>query len=327
MKAIVTGATGFLGSHLVETLVDKGWSVIAFGRNATRGKVIASEQVHYKYAEITDKKQLKTAFEAADVVFHCAAHTSIWGDYSTFYDTNVTGSLNVLECCEDFMIKRLVYISSSSVYFDFDDHASIKEDDALDKGFVNAYAKTKYLGEKVLLKHKKNTEVAIIRPKSIIGERDLTIMPRIQKIADSGIFPIMNNGEAVVDITYVKNVTHALLLLAEADSVDGKCYNITNDSPLKVKDFLQKIFNNRSKKVCLVKTPYKGMYLASGAIEAISKTLHLGEPRLTRFGVGLFAKTLYLNIDKAKQELGYKPIFTLEQGIERYSEWEHVHYT
>ena len=327
MKAIVTGATGFLGKHLVSLLEEKNYHIIALGRDRDKGILLTSALTTFKVADNTNKHELDAAFEQADIVFHCAALSSAWGHTEDFERANVHATRNVLACCEKWSIKRLVYVSSTSVYFDYQNKTNILEDQCLPNHFVNDYARTKFEGEALLLAERENTEVVIIRPRGIIGEGDTAIMPRILRIANKGFFPLINQGEAVVDLTYVKNVAHALVLAGETAGIDGKSFNISNLEPLTVKALLQKVFKQRQQTCRLVHVNYQFIYHIAKVTEFIAKHLSLGEPSITCYGVGLLATTQTLNVEAAKKNLGYQPLYTLDYGIEQYLAAEREQFT
>lgn len=321
VKAIVTGATGFLGGHVVSHLLNQGWQVIALGRNTTAGAKLSQQGAIFKVADIVDLQALQAVFESADVIFHCAALSSAWGKYDDFYRVNVIGTRNILSCSQQHNINRIVHVSSTSVYFNFSDRFDIHENGELSKGFANSYAETKYLSEQVLLdENSADTEVVIIRPRGIIGEGDTAIMPRIMKIAQKGWFPLLNSGSALVDITYVKNVAHAMLLAAQAESkkVNGQCINISNQQPLTVKALLTKVSHHHSGSINLIPIPYFILDSIAFFLEKTSQLFNLDEPILTRYGLGLLRFSQTLNTDKAQTLLAYKPIYTLDQAIERY---------
>lgn len=318
MKAIVTGGTGFLGSHLVEMLADEGWNIIVLARNISITKPKSFKNVEFRAADISNLIELQKVFEEVDVVFHCAAFSSAWGKYDTFYRVNVKGTRNVLTCSERFKVKKLIYVSSTSVYFNYTDQLNINESQ-INHTFANAYAKTKYLGEQVVLDEKNNVEVIIIRPRGIVGDGDVAIMPRIMKLAEKGFFPLLKGGEATVDITYVKNVAYALILSAKVKNLDREIFNISNDEPMKVKDLLG--FVLKDKAVRLVKVPYFMIFFLAWFSECVAKLINGKEPKLTIYGVGLLAYSQTLNIDKAKKVLSYEPKYSIEYAVDRYLEW------
>jgi nucleoside-diphosphate-sugar epimerase len=325
MKAIVTGATGFLGGHLVSLLEDSGHQVVALGRDRQKGLTLASASVRFKQADITNPDELQRQFEAADVVFHCAARSSTWGAYDDFYRDNVSGTANVLRCCESLGIARLVHVSSTSVYFNFEHRLNLTESQSLTSGFANHYAKTKYLAEQLLLQEQSRTEVVIIRPRGIVGEGDVSIMPRILRIANRGFFPLINGGQAIVDLTYVKNVAQALLLAAEKPGLNKAIFNISNLEPLTVRELLNRVLERRQRRLWMVPVPYALIAGLSHIFEAVARTLDLEEPILTHYGVGLLARSQTLNVEAACEQLGYRPRYSLDHAIEQYLAWEARH--
>lgn len=322
MKALVTGATGFLGGHLVQLLEEHGYSIIALGRDELKGAMLNSQHTTFKSVDITDRGALAEAFETVDVVFHCAALSSVWGDAQDFQRVNVQASRYVLECCEKFLVKRLVYVSSTSVYFDFTDRILLSEDQVLEQGFANEYAKSKYQAEQLLLAERKSTDVVIIRPRGIIGDGDTSIMPRILRVANKGFFPLFNRGQAMVDVTYVKNVAHALYLAGKQPNIDGQCYNISNLEPVTVKALLERVLDKRKNRVIFIPVAYPLMYGLAWLFEATAKLLSLAEPSITCYGIGLLAKTQTLDVSAAQQQLGYEPLYSLDYAIEKYLAWE-----
>ena len=118
MKTLVTGATGFLGGALARRLHNMGWDVTALGRNALKLEQLESEGIRTYQIDLTDKTALADACKDQEIVFHCAAFPSPWGNFEKFYQANVIGTRNVIHGCEEHKVKRLVYVSTPSLYFD-----------------------------------------------------------------------------------------------------------------------------------------------------------------------------------------------------------------
>jgi len=321
-SAIVTGATGFLGAHLVSLLEARGYQVEAFGRDQAKGQELRSERVNFTSVDIADADALEKAFSKVDVVFHCAAWSRPWGKKEDFHRVNVVGTRNMLRSCERNKIKKLVFVSSTSVYFDFKDKRNISEKDTLPRTFVNDYAATKYEAERVLLSESCETEVTILRPRGIIGDGDTSIMPRILRVMNKGVFPSVNNGAAVVDLTYVKNVAYALLLAGEKHGIHKRCFNISNLEPLSVNTLLQYVLARRKRACNFVPVSYSLLYGLAWCLEVLAKVFAGGEPIITRYSVGLLAKTQTLDTSAAERELGYKPLYSIREGIDFYLAWE-----
>ena len=230
-KAIVTGATGGLGRNLVQTLLAQGWQVAACGRNAEIGKMLDTE---FHAFDLSDRNQTLKAFSDADIVFHCAALSSPWGRYEDFYRANVTATQNVLAAMRQHHIGKLVHVSTPSIYFDYLDQHKVPET-FISRHFVNDYAYTKFLAEQEVAAATDLSSV-IIRPRGIFGEYDTAVLPRLLKISEKGFLPLIRRngreaGGALVDVTYVGNVVHALMLAAEADVPRAMPFNITNGEP------------------------------------------------------------------------------------------------
>ncbi|WP_299494332.1 NAD(P)-dependent oxidoreductase [uncultured Shewanella sp.] len=318
MKAIITGATGFLGSHLVHYLEKQGYQVLALGRNEVKGRKLNSTQTRFKVVDLTHESHVIAGFETADVIFHCAAFSSAWGSKEAFYLANVAATRHVLKAAKHHHIKRCVYVSSTSVYFNFTDKLDIKESQVLTSGFANEYAKTKYLGEQVMLNECGDTEVVIIRPRGIVGEGDTSIFPRILTLLDKGFFPLIAQGRALVDITYVKNVAHALYLAGTAPKINKHCFNISNDEPMTVNTLINLLTRHTHQTVRFLPISYAILANIARVMEVIAKAFNAKEPLLTCYGAGLLAKSQTLDINAAKTRLGYSPIYDLEHGIKQY---------
>ncbi|MFM8425814.1 MAG: NAD-dependent epimerase/dehydratase family protein, partial [Chloroflexota bacterium] len=216
MKTLITGATGFLGGALARRLHGMGWDVTALGRNSVKLNELEDAGMRPLRSDVTKKEELLSAFNGQDIVFHCAAFPSPWGGFEKFYQANVIGTRNVVQACLQNNVKRLVYVSTPSIYFDYDSHIGVKENNPLPQPISN-YAHTKLLAEEEIDKgFAQGLAVVSIRPRALFGEGDTVIFPRLIPRLRSGRLPILGDGENIVDLTYIQNVVDALLLCAES---------------------------------------------------------------------------------------------------------------
>ncbi len=315
MKAIITGATGGLGRNLLLHVKQLGWDVLALGRNETIGQSLG---VRFKSVDLSDEEATLRAFESADVVFHCAALSSPWGSEKDFYNANVLATQNVIRAMKHHAIAKIVHVSTPSLYFDYTDQRGVKESYVARK-FVNAYAKTKYEAEQVVLQS--NVHSIILRPRGIFGEYDQALIPRVERIARRGFLPLIKDKDPVVDITYVGNVVHALFLAATKEIPSKSIFNITNDEPKNIRETFELVVQTLGLHVSFKRCPYGMMMFAARVLERLAKMGWMQEPPLTCYGVGLIATHQTLDIQKAKEVLGYEPIFTIEEGMKRYASW------
>ncbi len=318
MRAIVTGATGGLGRNLVEFLLLKGWEVIAFGRNKEIGDVLGLE---FHAFDLSNKELTLKYFKNVDIVFHCAALSSPWGNYNAFYSANVMATQNVIDAMSLYDIKKLVHVSTPSIYFNFTNQYDVKED-YLPKKFVNNYAKTKYEAEQVVLNN--DIKSVIIRPRGIFGEYDQVLVPRLEKIARKGSLPLIKNRKVIVDVTYVGNVVYALYLAATKDIPSKSIFNITNDEPMNIEDIFTLVMNTINIDVKFKHISYTLLIGIAKLLESISKLGLTGEPLVTKYGVGVISNSQTLNISSAKDILGYTPIYTIKEGLKNYAKYRNL---
>jgi nucleoside-diphosphate-sugar epimerase len=323
MKILVTGGTGFLGKQLVFKLRELGHEVTALGRNQLIGQQLEAANVRFLPVDLRNQTATVAACQGQDYVFHCGALSAPWGKYQDFYDTNVLGTRNIIQGCKIHQVKRLIYTSTSSVYFEFGDRCNISENTPFPKP-VNYYAKSKQLAEQEINQaYQSGLPVITIRPRGIFGPGDTTILPRLIRASGKTGIPLINQGKAQIDITYVDNVVDALFLCQNApDRLLGQFFNITNGEAIAIADLLGKLFEKLNYPVKLKPISYHTAYGAAFAMELIANTLLWGrEPILTRYTVGLLAFSQTLDITAAVQQLGYQPRITIEQGLEIFSQW------
>lgn len=316
MKAIVTGATGFLGFELVKLLISKNWNVLALGRNQNKLSKLESLGATTQVIELENFSGLSKQFEQTEILFHCAALSSAWGKSEDFNRINVEGTKQVADWCVKHDVQRIVHISSTSVYFDFSDSFNIKETDVTTDCFANEYSKSKYLSEMVIQAiPEDDMEYTILRPRGIIGDGDPSILPRVIKVMQKGWFPLLREGKALADLTHVKNVAYAAYLAGTKKEAKGEIFNISNDEPISIRTLLCLLQGKMSHKVKLVRVNYALLRFIVKLLEVLSKMFRLNEPVMTPYTIGLLYYSQTLDISKAKKILGYKPHHSIKDAI------------
>lgn len=300
-----------------------GWDVTALGRNPLRLNELEDEGIRPLRADITKKDDLLAACKNQEVVFHCAALPSPWGNYEKFYQANVIGTRNVVRACLENGVKRLVHVSTPSIYFDYNSRLGVKEADPLPEP-ISAYAATKLLAEEEIDKgFAAGLAMVSIRPRALFGEGDTVIFPRLLSRLKSGRLPILGDGENIVDLTYIQNVVDALLLCAESpENTLGKKYNISNGEPVKIWELVNRICAELNLPRPTRRISYKTANVAAAAIEFVYSLIpYSPEPPLTKLTVSMLAHSTSLDISAAKAELGYQPKVSVEEGVERFLKW------
>ncbi|MBT3423492.1 MAG: NAD-dependent epimerase/dehydratase family protein [Bacteroidetes bacterium] len=325
MKILITGATGFLGGWVLEKLqMEFGYNqVVGTGRNQSRADELIKQGYNILIGDLKDPDFVKNSFSNITHIVHCAAKSSPWGTYDSFYEDNVQTTINLLE--KILTIEKFIYISTPSVYFNFNDRLNIKESDPLPKKFVNHYATTKYLAEqKVLNFDKPDMMRVIIRPRAIVGARDTVIIPRVIRAYEAGRLKIIGNGKNICDFSSVKNIAQAVFLaLTTENNINKKVFNITDDQPVALWPLLQSTLSKLGFSAKLKKINYKLVFTVAAISEFMSKYFSKKEPVLSRYGIGVLKYSLTLDITEAKKHLKYKPIVTTEKSIDEFVYYYH----
>lgn len=317
MRILVTGGTGFLGRHLVRVLLGQGHEVRVLGRNAKASAELQASGAAVVRAELTDAAAVCAACAGIDAVFHVAALSAPWGPRASFHAVNVDGTAHVLAGCLAENVRRLIHVSSPSVVFDGHDHHLGTESAPYPARFLCAYSETKKLAE-VLVREagQRGLATTIIRPKAIFGPGDTTLLPRLLKAARQGRLPQIGDGTNCIDLTYVDNVVHALVLALHAPTASGQTYTITNGEHVRLWDLIRQVLERLGIATTLKPLPYRLVYTMAMLMELRAK-LFGGEPLLTRYTTAILGRTQTYDISAARRDLGYEPIVSIAEGVER----------
>lgn len=319
---LVTGATGFLGGYLVRRLA-KEYRVLALGRNQKKGRQLEACGARFCQGDFTSREECVSYFEGVDYVIHAGALSTVWGKWEDFYRTNVQGTNLVAALCLENGIRRLVYLSSPSIYTGREDQYNIREEQAPEKNELNFYIKSKLMAEKVIGKwQKKGLETVILRPRGLIGIGDTSLVPRILGANDKTGIPLFREGHNLVDITSVENVALACELAMTAEKAGGRVFNITNGEPMEFGKILEQFLQAIGEPPHYRRLPFGVVYGLAGGLEWLYRSFGLaGEPPLTRYTVCTLGYAQTMDIHAARDVLGYRPEKTLAESIREYGAW------
>lgn len=323
-KVLVTGAYGLLGSHTVRELINNGYYVRAFGRDASKLSELAAEfdpeRIEVFKGDLCNAEEVDRACEGMDYVVHCGALLKGWGKRSDFIRTNVGGTENVLNACEKHGIRRLVYTSSPSAHA-LKNNLNITEEEQNENNKLNYYIESKLMAEK-LVRSRKTVPYAMIRPRGITGIGDKNMLPVLINVNRQTGIPLFQKGKVMVDLVCAENAALALRLCMEKDEALGQAYNITNGEPKLVTELAEEMFAALGTKAKFIRMPFIPVYAAAGIMEAVWKLLKIYDkaPPLTRMNVCTLGRSQIFSIEKARRELGYEPAVSLSEMIKKYAE-------
>lgn len=326
MKILVTGGTGFIGRHIVWRLAGQGCEVQFTGRNARAAAEViglspgVASWVPLEHGTSGACSALLDASQNCAAAVHCAALSSPWGTPSAFARANLDSTAEVLHACRVNRVKRLVHLSTPSLYFAFRDRLDIREDEPLPPP-VNEYARSKALAETRV--HEAGlAEAVILRPRAVFGPWDATLMPRLLRVMQRGPIPLMRGGQAQLDLTCVDNLVHAVMLSLTQPLPRAVCtYNVSNGTPLTVADLLHRVADQFQLNLRTRRLPWRLMDAVARVLEASAHLRASGEPLLTRYGAGVLAFSQTLDLSTIRNELGYRPVVTQDEGIRQHAQW------
>lgn len=325
-KIIVTGATGFLGQYVIQELVAQHYDVIAVGRNKAQLDFLEEEYtITPLMLDLNHRSEVFRLWpKEVSACLHCAALSTVYGPYEDFYEANVAVTKNVIEASIAKQVKRLVFVSSPSIYAKCKDDFNIKEVDLTNKAFdppyLNNYIQTKIEAERLLHHYQEEIELVIVRPRGLFGIGDTSIFPRLMAVNQKIGIPLFRNGQGnIMDLTCVENVAYALRLCVEANGINGCIFNITNDEPISFKRLIDRIFQLLGEEIHYRQFNEQFIYKIAHLLEKFHYLFKLKkEPLLTRYTVSILAYSQTLDIRFAKEKLGYQPIMTIDEGIQKY---------
>jgi 2-alkyl-3-oxoalkanoate reductase len=322
-RVLVTGGGGFLGGAIIERLVTRGATVYSLSRgNYPRLSHMGVKQIQ---GDIADRQTVETACHGVELVFHVAAKPPPWGKYKDYYETNVTGTQNVIDGCIRNNISRLIYTSTPSVVFDGTDMEGADESVPYPAGFNAFYPETKAMAEQLVLKATgKRLHTLILRPHQIWGPGDPHFVPRL--IARAKKLKRIGSGNNLVDTTYIDNAADAHILAADIlkkkPEISGNIYFISQADPIPTWDMIDAILAAAGLPPVKGTISYKTAWTIGATMEFFFRIFPLpGEPPMTRFLADAVAKSHWFDISAAKTDLGYKPKVTMKEGLRRLENW------
>ncbi len=323
LKVLVTGGGGFLGSAIVTLLVERRYHVRSFSRN--RYPELSSMGIEQIQGDICNKTAIEQALRGVDLVFHTAAKAGIWGDYSDYYRTNVTGTQNVIAGCKKHHISRLIYTSSPSVVFNGTDMEGVNESVPYPATYHAYYPQTKAIAEQYVIKAAgQGLMTIILRPHLIWGPRDKHFVPRI--IARANRLIRVGNGKNLIDTVYIDNAADAHILAADGleknPKLSGNMYFISQGDPVPLWDIINHILKAAGLAPVRRSMPRRMAWLIGFILELAYRTFNIsGEPRMTRFLADELAKAHWFDISAARKDLGYTPRISIKEGLRRLESW------
>lgn len=324
MKALVTGGGGFIGSALANELVKRGFSVSSFSR--ADYPELRKAGVEAIQGDLKDAGKVLEACTGIDIVFHVAAKAGISGSYKEYYETNVTGTKNVINACRIKNIRWLIYTSSASVVFDGNDLEGEDESIPYPSRPLSDYTATKAMAEQLILQaNSSSLKTIALRPHLVYGPGDNHLFPRIFKQAENGKLRQIGSGRNVTDVSYIDNVVaahiNAACAIMKNPEASGRSYFITNGEPVLLWDFIDMILTRAGLEPVKRSVPEWIALPLSVFTETVHKLFQIKrESLITRFLVKELSGSHWFDIRNARKFLNYNPEISNIEGLRKMEE-------
>ncbi|MFH0930602.1 MAG: NAD-dependent epimerase/dehydratase family protein [Candidatus Zixiibacteriota bacterium] len=318
-KALVTGANGFVGSHLVEALLKRGYEVFCLVRKTSNLNFLSGLKIEIRYGDVTDIDSLKEALKGVDFVFHLAGLTRA-KNKDEYFKANALGTRNLVQSCLEVNphINKFVYVSSQAAVGPCKDFYPLNENAKCEP--ITDYGRSKLQGEKEVLSFKDKLPVTIIRPPAVYGPRDKDILFFFQTV-NKGIIPLFGFKESYISLIFVKDLAQGIILAAENKNSSGQIYFIADKKVYSWSEAGKIIQKSLGVRVFKLRIPKSFLFTFASFSEMVS---HLkGESALVNLQKAneLSQRFWLCDISKAKNELGFSPEYDLEKGALETIKW------
>ena len=323
MRALVTGATGFLGSHIAERLVARGDEVRALVRSSSDTAFLQKLGVELVTGDVTDPQSLAPAMAGMEVVYHAAARVADWGPWRDFERVTVDGTRNVLNATIQAGVPRLLHVSTDGVYALSAFEGVVTEDSPLEKhfGWLDYYRRSKLAAERLARRYAEEGKLAvtIVRPGLLFGERDRVMFPGIVAFLKSGSAAYLGRADNPLPYIYAGDVAEACIAGATSDAAAGRTYNVVSNEPVTQAAVFDAIADAAGLPKPKRHIPVRLIYAMAMGMEAwcLFGRRRKAHPEITRFGVILLAYNFREDASRLRAELGWAPKVPMQEAVKR----------
>jgi nucleoside-diphosphate-sugar epimerase len=324
MRYLVTGATGFVGSHIVDRLRDRGDAVRALVRQPRAAEDLRKRGVEVRPGDLSTAVDLSAAVDGVDVVIHCAGVVDATALPHNVWEVNLGGTERLLAASAQVGLARFVHLSSIAVYGYVP--PPVAED--APKRPVGPYGESKWAAEQALWRyHAAHRLPAVaLRPCIIYGERDHAFSRGLLRRCRMRAVPLPKGGRRILDLVYVSDVVDAVLAAATQPTAVGRSYNITDGEAHTCRDILLAYGRIAGRRPAILPFPGRTAVLALQMMLRLMQVGRMPDSWMSplvhlRIGLRILGLDLHYAIDAARRNLGYTPRVGLMEGLRRTLAW------
>ncbi len=325
IKSLITGATGFVGSHIAEKLKEEGEEVICLARKSGNIDFLKKLKAEIRYGSVEDYDSVCEAMKNINRVYHAAAATDEWISKEDAYKSNVVGTRNLLNSALENKVDRFFFISSLGVMGLRNHYGTEKPDyESDDVKTGDNYIDTKIESEKLVKAFHEHAGLptTILRPGFVYGPRDMKLIKRIIEKLHAGKFAFLGNGKNKMNLVYAGNFADAVILAGKTNKAIGQEYNVTDDLDIDMETFVFKIADLWNMKRPTKYIPLPVAKTLTSVIEGTARLIKKKTPPiLTKTRLKFMSLNLEFDISKAKEEFGYSPKVGIDEGLKLTKKW------
>jgi 2-alkyl-3-oxoalkanoate reductase len=324
---LITGATGFVGSHIADLARQKGYTVRALARPTADLSHLKSLNAEIIPGDLNEPASIAKAVDSVEFIIHAAAKVGDWGHVADYRKVNVEGQRNLLDAVKGKPIRRFVHISSLGVY-EARHHNGTDEAEPLPENHIDGYTQSKVECEKLAFQYarEQNLPITILRPGFVYGPRDRSVLPRlVDRLKERSIIYIAR-GRYALNTTYVGNIAEACFLALDNEKAMGEVFNITDGEYVTKKQFFEMIADGVELPRPKISIPlWLARRLAAWRERVFRKKNKPHPPRITQASLKFAGLNLDFSIAKARLILGYDPKVGFREGMAKALEWYKTH--
>jgi len=319
LKALITGGTGFIGSHLAEALIRKDVRVRCLLRKTSDLKWLKDLPLEFVHGDYNDKASLKKAVKGIDWVFHLAGVTKAIKE-EAYFAVNGLGTENLVHACleNNPHLQKFVYISSQAAAGPNRNRLSKKESDSCEP--VSFYGRSKRMGEESVLAHAHEVPVLILRPSTVYGPRDKDFFA-LFKCLSRRINPCPFGSDQHLSLCYVEDIIQGILLAVESHAKSGEIFFISDGNDYRMEEIGDVIAQAMGITAFRIRIPKKILFGIACFSEYLSKVIE--KPLLLNMDKAeeMIQENWVCDIKNAKILLGFEPRVPLAEGARLTFEW------
>lgn len=320
MKSLVTGASGFIGSHLVERLLQSGYEVSCLVRKTSNLRWLDGLNIRLIEGDCVDKGSLNNLRDF-EYIFHLSGLVKS-NCSEDFYRVNTKATENIMETLvkDAHRIKRFVYLSSLSA-FGPSLYSGLPNEDHKPHP-VSDYGSSKLMGEGAVLRYKDRVPVSILRPTAVYGPRDREMF-LFFKLINMGILPYW--GESRISLVYIDDLIDAILLAVEKEEAVGEVFFISDGMIYSNKEVINEIADALEVRLIKLRIPRNALrvigFLSGGLSKITKKATMINRDKIKELLHGDWV----CDISKARNKLGFMPKVGIKKGIKWTADWYRIH--